>query len=74
MFRGLKSSYVRTSGEGPVCNYLLLTNGFHVRGVDPSDLPHEHEKLTSCHSKDWGGFSLSDCGGPVDNDSASGFV
>lgn len=37
-YRRLESSSVRTSGKCPVCNFLLQTNGFHVRGVGPSDL------------------------------------
>lgn len=37
--------------KGPVCNYLLQTNGFHVTGVEPFWRTHEHEKLTSCQIK-----------------------
>lgn len=34
----LVCSSLSSSDSSPVCNYLLQTNGYHVRGVDPSDL------------------------------------
>lgn len=34
----LVCSGLSTSGSSPVCNCLLQTNGYHVRGGDPSDL------------------------------------
>ncbi len=59
--------------RGPVCKYLLQTNGFHVRGVDPSDLRMSMKNSPPVNQRT-GRFSLSGCGGPVDNDSASCFV
>lgn len=71
-YRRLESSSVRTSSKGPVCNFLLQTNGFHVRGVDPSDLRMSMKNSLPVNQTRPGRFSLSDCG-PVDNDSASCF-
>lgn len=73
VFRGLESSSVKISGKGPVCNYLLQTNGFHVRGGDPSDLRMSMKNSPPVNQRT-GRFPLSDYGGPVDNDSASCFV
>lgn len=64
---------MRTSCKGPFFNNLLQTNGFHVRGVDPSDLSMSMKNSPPLNQRA-GRFPLSDSGGPVDNDSASCFV
>lgn len=45
-----------------------------LRGVNPSDLRMSMKNSLPVNQRKTGRFSLSDCGGPVDNDSASCFV
>lgn len=39
--------------ESPVCNYLLQTNGYHVRGVNPSDLRMSMKNSLPVNQKTW---------------------
>lgn len=61
MFPGNKRSEVlmcsslSTSGKSPACNYLLQINGFHVRGVDPSDLRMSMKNSLPVNQKEPGG-------------------
>lgn len=51
--------------KGPVCNYLLQTNGFHVRGGDPSDLRMSMKNSLPVNQKDPGGCHSLTSGGHV---------
>lgn len=48
-----RSSSVKTSDKGPVCNYLLQTFGFQVRGLDLSGFKHEHETSLPVDQRTW---------------------